>query len=193
MVLAVLVVLGALAFPAMDRPMATQTLRSGVDDVRTAWVQARLAAMKTGQTYVFRYAPGGRHYVVECELTPEMAVDEDVAGYGSTGGTVQDPTNRYTQDAQLSEHLRFDRGNSAVDTRAQAAAESAAATGATVADPELTWADAIFFYPDGTTSTAVVRVENRFGRMIELSLRGLTGVTTVGPLQDAPADASMGN
>jgi prepilin-type N-terminal cleavage/methylation domain-containing protein len=197
-VLALLVILAALAVPAMDRPLATQTLRSGVDDVRTAWVQARLAAMKTGQTFVFRYAPGGDHYVVECQVTPEMAVEQEVEGFSSSGDASQDQAvaenlKRYEQDLRLREHLHFDQGSTTVDARAQSAAESMTNSDASAADSQLTWSDAIFFYPDGTTSTAVIRLENKYGRMIELSLRGLTGVASIGPIQDAPADVSTGS
>ena len=38
----------------------------------------------------------------------------------------------------------------------------------------------ILFYPDGTTSDAVLRLASDDELQIELSLRGLTGVTTIG-------------
>jgi prepilin-type N-terminal cleavage/methylation domain-containing protein len=189
LVLSLMVILASLAYPALDRPMATQSLRSGVDNVRTSWVKARIAAMKTGHTYLFRYAPGGDHYVVECQITPELAADADVSGSGSTGGTVQDPTTEYAEDRHLPDNIRFGGGQSVADSRAQTAASTDATTAATAADAQLAWADPIYFYPDGTTSTAVLRVQNRYERMIELSLRGLTGVVTVSPMQDAPLDS----
>ena len=37
------------------------------------------------------------------------------------------------------------------------------------------WSAPIFFYPDGSTSTAAVLVKNAAGRCIEIRLRGLTG------------------
>jgi hypothetical protein len=41
----------------------------------------------------------------------------------------------------------------------------------------------VLFYPDGTTSTAVVAVTNERNKSIEVSLRGLTGAVHVGPVE----------
>ncbi|MDR0337865.1 MAG: prepilin-type N-terminal cleavage/methylation domain-containing protein [Planctomycetaceae bacterium] len=38
------------------------------------------------------------------------------------------------------------------------------------------WSTPIFFYPDGTTSTAAVLLKNNRGHCIEVRLRGLTGI-----------------
>jgi len=41
------------------------------------------------------------------------------------------------------------------------------------------WSTPIFFYPDGTTSTAAILLKNEAGRCIEIRLRGLTGTSMV--------------
>ena len=41
------------------------------------------------------------------------------------------------------------------------------------------WSTPIFFYPDGSTSTAAILLKNEAGRCIEVRLRGLTGTGTV--------------
>ena len=41
------------------------------------------------------------------------------------------------------------------------------------------WSTPIFFYPDGSTSTAAMLLKNEAGRCIEVRLRGLTGTGTV--------------
>ena len=41
------------------------------------------------------------------------------------------------------------------------------------------WSAPIFFYPDGSTSTAAVLLKNESGRCIEVRLRGLTGSGTI--------------
>jgi len=40
------------------------------------------------------------------------------------------------------------------------------------------WSTPIFFYPDGSTSTAAILLKNAAGRCIEIRLRGLTGTST---------------
>ena len=42
-----------------------------------------------------------------------------------------------------------------------------------------TWSSPIFFYPDGSTTTAAMLLKNEAGRCIEVRLRGLTGTTMV--------------
>jgi type II secretory pathway pseudopilin PulG len=43
----------------------------------------------------------------------------------------------------------------------------------------MAWSAPIFFYPDGSTSTAAILLKNTTGRCIEIRLRGLTGTSTV--------------
>jgi len=45
-----------------------------------------------------------------------------------------------------------------------------------------TWSSPIFFYPDGSTSTAAMLLRNGAGRCIEIRLRGLTGSSMVTPI-----------
>jgi len=44
------------------------------------------------------------------------------------------------------------------------------------------WSTPIFFYPDGSSSTAAVLLKNEMGRCIEIRLRGLTGSGTLMPI-----------
>ena len=46
------------------------------------------------------------------------------------------------------------------------------------ADNRTAWSTPIFFYPDGSTSTAAILLKNEAGRCIEVRLRGLTGTGT---------------
>ena len=56
--------------------------------------------------------------------------------------------------------------------------------GSTAASREATrdvsWGMPIFFFPDGTTSTATLTVANDRQQAIEITLRGLTGLARVG-------------
>jgi prepilin-type N-terminal cleavage/methylation domain-containing protein len=51
--------------------------------------------------------------------------------------------------------------------------------GETSSSDGLVWSSPIFFYPDGTTSTAAVLLKNEAGRCCEVRLRGLTAKTTL--------------
>ena len=41
------------------------------------------------------------------------------------------------------------------------------------------WSSPIFFYPDGSSSTAAILLKNEAGRCIEVRLRGFTGTSMV--------------
>ncbi len=119
--------------------------------------------------------------MVECQIAPEStadvspveiaALEEELLDVGGSG---------VFEDARLPEGVCFVVGATAADTRA----ELTAATSQSTVDAELLQTDPIFFYPDGTTSTSRLRLENEFGRAIELSLRGLTGVASVEVIQE---------
>jgi prepilin-type N-terminal cleavage/methylation domain-containing protein len=47
------------------------------------------------------------------------------------------------------------------------------------------WSTPIFFYPDGTTSTAAVLLKNNRGNCIEVRLRGLTGIAKLTEINSA--------
>jgi prepilin-type N-terminal cleavage/methylation domain-containing protein len=182
LVLSLLVFLAALSWPSVGLPLANQALRSAADDVRTAWTRARVSAMSSGHTYVFRYAPDGDHYTIECQVAPEASAEVSPLGFGTAEATAIEDATPLAEEWRLPEQIRFGGGQTAVDGRAEAAS---AAGNSMILDSELAFAEPIFFYPDGTTSTARVCLQNEYGRRMELSLRGLTGVVTVGRVQDA--------
>jgi len=177
LVLCLMVILAALAWPALDRPLATQRLRKAADALRAEWGRARVEAISSGQTYIFRYTPESSQYSVECFLGPEAAPDAALLDEsGVSGDQRQVPTASAWHERSLPEGIAFAAGQTAFDPRAQtvlAEAESLPPTESVPAEP-------ILFYPDGTTSTAQVVLKNEHGSHIELSLRGLTGVVTVG-------------
>lgn len=178
--LSLMVVLASLSWPSLARPMANQALRSAADGVRTSWAKARVAAMSTGRTYVFR-APEADHYLVECHVAPEAAAEMSEAEVaGVQGGSELDSGPQLAEEHRLPDRVCFVGGQTVVDARDQAAAMSSNSS----PDAALTQVDPIFFYPDGTTSTARVQLQNEYGRMMELSLRGLTGVATVSAIEE---------
>jgi prepilin-type N-terminal cleavage/methylation domain-containing protein len=183
LVLSLLVFLAAISWPSVGLPLANQALRSAADEVRTAWARARVAAMSSGYTYVFRYTPDGNRYTIECQVAPEASAEVSTLGSDAVGESLAaDVVTPAGEECRLPEQVRFAGGETVVESRSQA---TLAADTSVVPDAELAFSEPILFYPDGTTSTACVRLQNEYGRCIELSLRGLTGVVTVSRVQDA--------
>ena len=177
--LCLLVMLAALTWPALSRPLANQRLRSGADQVRTEWARARVAAISSGRVYAFRYAPDSDRYSVRPFDSSEFCMEGQgtegtTALEGGAGGT----TGFSSREQGLPEGVLFAAGEKLPEANvAPLAADSTPAT-----EDGLAWAEPILFHPDGTTSTAQVRLVNEHGSTVDVSLRGLTGLSTAGRL-----------
>ena len=177
--LTLLVTMASLSWPAMKRPLSNQRLRKSADLIRIAWTRARVEAMSSGRTLVFRYEPEGSRYTVQSYAGPESApADEssadsdEVDQYGSHAGVLRGV------EPKLPEKITFLSSETQEDTRAQSLAleEGSSQTGVAA------WSEPILFYPDGTSSTARLVLKSEYDTCIELSLRGVTGVVHVGDL-----------
>jgi len=179
LVLAILVLLGALTWPALTGPLAVQRLKSGADKVRIQFVQARLDAVSKGRVVQFRFTPAGDRFLIESMPTPEaMTADADVGGSSEGGSADESLQDGAPVEDQLPEGVRFAGGSVASDLRAVAALAQSAA----LPPDGDSWSEPIFFYPDGSASTATVLLQNQRGSAVEVSLRGATGVVSVGPI-----------
>jgi len=176
----------------MSRPLAGQRLRSGAEQVQAEWVRTRVKAMSSGQTYVFRYTAGANGYSVE-RFSPGELTLEATAGDWSASQASGEQSTPAPLERSLPEGVTFLAGRSDLDV------DAAAALSGSMASPDQQQAvtpfalpesdGAVFFYPDGTTSTAKVVLRNEYGRTIEIMLRGVTGTATVGQIssvEEAP-------
>ncbi|MBN1908173.1 MAG: prepilin-type N-terminal cleavage/methylation domain-containing protein [Pirellulales bacterium] len=197
--LEVLLVLGLLAIVActvwisMDRPIATQRLREAADVVRVAWGRARVKSMTSNQTYVFRYERQGNRYTLAphqgIEFAPEQRPEELT---GQVEAAPADEPLVASQAKMLPDKITFAGGQCQFDQRAvflmdevDTLAEGFGAEDSPAASGEAGWSEPIFFYPDGTSTTAELTLENQHGSRITLSLRGMTGVVTISDLHSA--------
>jgi prepilin-type N-terminal cleavage/methylation domain-containing protein len=178
LVLVLMVVIAAMAWPAIQRPFANRRLNVAADVVRSELSQARVDAMRSGHTFTFRYAPesdrfckaldndslGGDLTDIEAEITGSS----DEEGLGSMDDVPTQPVEK-----MLPEGVRF--------VATENPAEGAAASDTPESQADLTdgWSEPIFFYPDGTTSDARLTLANERGCAVELILRGVTGTIAV--------------
>jgi len=177
--LCLLVMLAALTWPALGRPLANQRLRSAADQVRAAWARARVAAISSGRVYAFRYAPDSDRYLVRPLDTSEFCME----GQGTEVTTPVEGQTEAGMGFASSEH-RLPEGVlfAAGEKLPEATAVPLAADSMPASEDGLAWAEPILFHPDGTTSTAQLRLVNEHGSTVDVSLRGLTGLSTAGRL-----------
>jgi prepilin-type N-terminal cleavage/methylation domain-containing protein len=188
--MALLVTLASLAWPAFSRPLANQRLRNGAEQLRADWTRGRIKAMSSGRTYIFHYFPETDRYSIQPANSGDGAPEEASAGGADLDAPPpQSASNTPTAGERLlPEGITFlnDPGEQQKSPTLPGAAgglDDSSGTGGGAAFDAVNSMGEIRFNADGTTSTARVTLKNQFDRSIELRLRGLTGVVTVGDVQ----------
>ncbi len=178
LVLGLLVIVAALAYPSVTGPLDNNRLRHSADQIRATWARARTKAMESGRTYVFRCQPTTGSYEIEPWINNDDLLESDLVTQGgvAVGASAQEATavSLGPKVESLPENITFMASEIVAEMRSQLLA--ATADSATEADQ--TWSAPIFFYPDGTSSTARLVLMNQHERYVMITIRGLTGVVT---------------
>ncbi len=187
LVLAVLVALGAVAWPSLDRSLADQRLRHAADMVRAQWAQAHVRAVSTGTQQRFRTEPGGRRYWIE-----PIEDEPGLAWAGPAGGGAQGPdaASLPPDHRLLPDDVVF--GEVTIESLADSGTESlfdpSGAADRALMDG-LQVQGTVVFYPDGTSSSARLVLRNAHARCVVVLLQGLTAVAKVGEV--FPAEETL--
>lgn len=171
LVLALMVFVMAVAIPAIRGPLENQRLRRGGELVRIELGKARVRAMESGRTQMFRYELDGPQFRTEpLMLTTEVSELSATARKSPQADSVQ-PTQTVGNEwkYRLPEGVVFYRGDAVEDARSQLAEQQGSS-------PLAGWSSPILFYPDGTSSDAQLVLRNERQRSVAVRLRGLTGI-----------------
>jgi prepilin-type N-terminal cleavage/methylation domain-containing protein len=189
LVLALLVIAGSIAIPAITGAFSSVRLRRAGDAVIARWAEARAQAIETGAPYQFRFTPETGKYRLEpwapaaaeaaavvgssrvAESRTATASDEAKA---ETAATHKSLDQSPTIETVLPESILFQGGQSAAYDKlsGERRVDSLQSLGDT-------WSTPILFFPDGTTTSATVVLQNDLKQYLRLTLRGLTGVGRV--------------
>ncbi len=195
LVLVLIAVVCSLTIPGMVGLAGRNELTSGAEQIRTAIVQARNNAMRTGQTRLLLYGPGaGRYAEVAEPLEPTDAVEWAVVqtflrqADTSLGGQAEPPQLppaglRTGRVACLPRDVVFLDASRLVNSAApltglvtNPSASTAAETSTVLEFPYLRFA------PDGSSQDHLLVLSNLEGDQIPIVVRGLTGLSEVGAL-----------
>lgn len=198
LVLALLVVLAAVSWPALRKPLASRRLRQAGQAVRIEVARARLEAMRTGQEQGLVYARNGgrlRRFARPVAFDPdaESGVPGSTAGVGwqrepmapTRGG---DSLARW-EEVRLPEPILFsdefaaeyEASGEDVPPPVEVGGPAALHDGEALAewwthgDDGEAWSVPIWFRADGTASDAEWRLHNEQGESLRVQVRGLTG------------------
>jgi len=190
LVLGLLVAVAAVALPRFQNTLPTFRLRKSGDIIRQAWNHARIQAMKTGRTYVFKFAMNSRKYKIEpwygnndyLEADVQTAIAQQGQGVGA-GQQGPGQAGGQISSKKLPEGITFASMQSAEDNR-EAFAQSENAN-MPEADMNEQWSRPVVFYPDGTTSSSQITINNQRNAAITVRIRSLTGAVEVTDLTNS--------
>lgn len=183
LVLSIMVVISALAVPTYQAYISSREITGGAGQLALEIRKARLEAIRTGQIQKMQIQVGGR----DVSIQPWLSADDSASASG--GATVMtqvgqvittDSMGRAVQSGgvpattwSVGESVSFENAQVFGDMRSlvQTGVVAPVVAGGT--------SSPIYFYPDGSSSTARVVLTNKRGRRIAVELRGVTGAATV--------------
>ncbi|MCA9019376.1 MAG: prepilin-type N-terminal cleavage/methylation domain-containing protein [Planctomycetaceae bacterium] len=179
LVLALLLVLVSVVWPAVLRISSSNRLRQSMQDVNSAFAAARIRAIEHGVNYHVYLELGGNQYLV-------VPVDQGLLGINTEDST---PVTTGTSDAflvrELPEEFQFSKTVSATVTEPIIPLEWL--SGLPNAK-DFRWVESSFpitFYPDGTASLSLQHdILKKEQKVASIEVRGLTGNTTISYKQE---------
>lgn len=182
--LAILVTLAALAVPSFTGLLADRRVLRAGDQVRIEFMQARLAAMRGGRTYMVQLSTETHQLrVLPWVDANDMTEALDQTGGSSallTGGNAMVAAMQDVDVAAQTREVELPQGVTIAAVNVQSSQRSFMIESQVQADATAVgWGQPILFYPDGTTSTAAITVAHEGVGQVIVLLRGLTGEATV--------------
>lgn len=200
-VLVVVVILGAIAYPAISGMTGIESLLRSGDQVRIHLSRSRNQAIRSGQTLALRYELQGNRYIIEpwttgeefleAGMTPETTQLVNVMGASNTSALAESDYHTVKTllgyPHKLQENIVFVGSIVDFDARSAILGNAQFNDLSTVAGQNSVtdgiqgiWSDPILFYPDGSTSQTEIRLGDSDGKgFIMVRLRGLTGIAYV--------------
>jgi prepilin-type N-terminal cleavage/methylation domain-containing protein len=171
LVLALLVVIGAMTMPILTGTMARSELRNAGEVIRVALQRARLTAIETGQVHLFRYELKGQqfHTISVSDLLDAGKAEEKMSKGAKENTSVVE-----------SFRLRFDRLSGDVMFASGQVAPSQQLASMYSAALGQGWSNPIVFQPDGSCNDASILLANENGSTIRVTIRGMTGTAGLG-------------
>jgi prepilin-type N-terminal cleavage/methylation domain-containing protein len=181
LVLGVIAGVAALAQPALRSSLGDSRLRSAARQVRTELAKTRLKAMQSGLAQCFRYQLDHSRF----EVIPADTIANDLNGSANSDDTAIHSAAALEQTAgtqNASPGLQPEMEPAAAKVVQQDLPDGVMfgpiEEHLTAAVDEEGWSDPIVFYPNGRAADATIRLRGERGAVVDVSLRGLTGVAT---------------
>ena len=207
LVMVVIVIVSSIAIVNLRHAFANTRLKKGAESIRTEFARARIKAIKSGQTQIFRHAVGDNGYVTTAQTSAEDLLESDARfidaasiGIDTEEGNLADRNVGglgLTDDTKrLPEGVYFMGSDVSMDARAESKLSNyPELAGTSVSGGEAVaggWGVPVFFFPDGSTTTARMVLANKKGFAVSVELRGLTGIAKIGAMRPASEITALG-
>lgn len=180
-VLSVLAGMAAMAWPMLQSPLGKLRLQAAAQEVSTELSKARLKAMQSGVTQVFRIQMNtGKFQVSAATDDDESNSDSDESSSASSELAQSSPEERspLTDDSdmvanekELPDGICFECPVKETDAEENETEVTSNGDG---------WTDLAVFYPNGGTTSAIVTLRSKLDLHLNVKLNGLTGSAKIG-------------
>ena len=184
LVLGVVAVIIAAAWPNMLRLSSQQSLIDSSEKVRALAASARVHAIDSGLVYQFRYEPGGRHFVAVPFEREFETVNSNARGTGTQLGRFSKASGTLPEGVTFAPPSQSNPVLSNTSALASSGGQKLAGTALIgLADAgkleTLSWSGPVLFQPDGSSVDAIFDLVDRRNQRATLSIRGVTGAVSV--------------
>lgn len=199
LVMVVLVIIASVAIINTRSAFANSRLKKGAESIRAEFTRARIKAIKSGQTQVFRHLLSSDGYITTPQMSPDDLLESDNRHIASSFGIDEVSIGGLgitNELSRLPEDVYFMGSDVAMDARAESRMSKyeqvPTAGGSDTGQAVGGWGMPVFFFPDGSTTTSRMVLANEKGYSVSVELRGLTGVARIGSLRLANEVTALG-
>ena len=186
LVLGVVAIILAVAWPNVLRLTGQQSLIDSSEKVRALAASARVHAIDSGLVYQFRYEPGGRHFVAVPFEREFESVGPNARGTGTALGRFSKASGTLPEGVTFAAPTLLNSGNSgsASTTGLGQKLQATALSGLPDAGKleSISWSGPVLFQPDGSAGDAALDLVDRRNQRITVRIRGVTGAVSVSRL-----------
>lgn len=177
LVMALMLTLGALAYPMVDSLYANSRLTAASDQIRARWSETRSRALEERRNYRFAVK----------DNTGKFRIAPDTQEFWPDGDPSADPGNPDQKplvlENTLPDRVLFGNGNAQAGGNSQAGSNPQGGGNTQPSGGSAGWRTVVTFLSDGTAKEDVeVTFSTRGARSVTLKLRGATGTTTTAAL-----------
>lgn len=181
--LSVLAAIAAVAIPQVSVLLGDRRLVRAGDQLRVEMTRLRVDAMRKGRVMMLEAMIEGESF----RLKPFYSIADSTEALDQTGsqsallsGATQGVMTATVQPSEEEpETVELPEGVKVVSVGVAPAARAAEIEQLTLADQSEGWSRPILFYPDGSTSTAMITLSSETVGQIVVRVRGITGDVTV--------------